>query len=316
MKMNAVEVPLAAVIKLAGINKSYRDRKRGRFYALRDVSLSVNPGEAFGFIGPNGAGKSTTMKILTGIIEADGGEARIFDVPVADHRARKAMSYVPENPYLYDYLTPLEMLMMSCRMHELPEAGLRQHCLSVLERFGIAHVASKRIRTFSKGMTQRTALAHALACRPKLLILDEPLSGLDPLGRKEVVDILLDYRDAGGTIFFSSHVLNDVQRLGDRFGIIHKGVLRSVSTPAELAGADDLLVVRTQGSLEVAGLSSDGKGKWHVEVDEPSLINWLARLKEAGHQILEVRRGPTLEQAFLRFIREAEGGDLPRQATD
>ena len=308
---------MSDIITLQNVSKSYRDKRFRRFQALCDVSLSVHPGEAFGFVGPNGAGKSTTMKILTGIIEADGGEARMFDIPVSDHRARKGMSYVPENPYLYDYLTPLEMLLMGARMHQLPEAGLREHCMAVLERFGIAHVADKRIRTFSKGMTQRTALAHALACKPKLIILDEPLSGLDPLGRKDVVDILLDYRAQGGTIFFSSHVLNDVQRLGDRFGIIHKGVLRSVNTPAELAGgSESSLVIRTQGTVEVPGLASDGPGKWHVSIEEPDLLDWLQKLKTAGHQIIEVRRGPTLEQAFLRFIREAEGGDLPRRATD
>ena len=308
---------MSDVITLQNVSKSYRDKRFRRFQALQDVSLTVHPGEAFGFVGPNGAGKSTTMKILTGIIEADSGEARMFDIPVSDHRARKGMSYVPENPYLYDYLTPLEMLLMGARMHQLPEAGLREHCMAVLERFGIAHVADKRIRTFSKGMTQRTALAHALACKPKLIILDEPLSGLDPLGRKDVVDILVEYRAGGGTIFFSSHVLNDVQRLGDRFGIIHKGVLHSVNTPAELAGGtENSLVVRTQGAAEVAGLTSDGPGKWHVDIEEPDLLDWLQKLKTAGHQILEVRRGPTLEQAFLRFIREAEGGDLPRRATD
>lgn len=308
---------MTEIISLVGLSKTYRDKQRRPFEALKEVSLKVRPGEAFGFIGPNGAGKSTTMKILTGIIEADAGEARIFGIPVSDHKARKGMSYVPENPYLYDYLTPLEILMMGARMHGLPDSGLKEHCMRVLERFSIAHVAGKRIRNFSKGMTQRTALAHALACKPRLLILDEPLSGLDPIGRKDVVDIFLDYRDQGGTIFFSSHVLNDVQRLGDRFGIIHKGILRSVNTPAELAGgSEDSLVVRTRGMTELPGLIRDGPERWHVELQEPELIDWLQRLKAAGHQITEVRRGPSLEQAFLRFIREAEGGELRRKATD
>ena len=305
------------IIDLQGIGKSYRDKRFRRFQALRDVTLSVHPGEAFGFVGPNGAGKSTTMKILTNIIKPDSGEASISGVSVSDHRSRIGMSYVPENPYLYDYLTPIEMLMMGARMHGLPQTGLKQHCMQILDRFGIAHVGEKRIRNFSKGMTQRTALAHALACKPKLLILDEPLSGLDPLGRKEVVDILLEYREQGGTIFFSSHVLNDVQRLGDRFGIIHKGVLHSVNTPAELAGGtENTLVVRTQGETELPGLNLDGPGKWHIELEEPALLDWLQRLKTAGHQIIEVRRGPSLEQAFLRFIQNAEGGKLPRKASD
>jgi ABC-2 type transport system ATP-binding protein len=310
-------VDMPEIITLRGVNKTYREKRFRRFKALDDVSLTVNSGEAFGFVGPNGAGKSTTMKILTGIITADSGEARVFGIPVSEHLARKGMSYVPENPYLYDYLTPMEILMMGARMHQLPEGGLKHHCTNVLERFGIAHVADKRIRAFSKGMTQRTALAHALACKPRLLILDEPLSGLDPLGRKEVVDILLDYRDQGGTIFFSSHVLNDVQRLGDRYGIIHKGVLRSINTPAELAGgSENALVIRSRGNVEIPGLTRDGPDKWNIEVEESQLLEHLQRLREAGHQILEVRRGPSLEQAFLRFIREAEGGDLPRRVSE
>jgi len=295
------------IIALEVISKSYRDKRFRRFQALRDVSLSVQPGEAFGFVGPNGAGKSTTMKILTGIIDADAGNARVFGLPVHDHHARLNMSYVPENPYLYDYLTPLEILTMGARMHGLPANGLRQHCMSVLERFGIAQVAGKRIRNFSKGMTQRTALAHALACKPKLLILDEPLSGLDPIGRKDVVDILLEYRSQGGTIFFSSHVLNDVQRLGDRFGIIHKGVLRSVSTPAELIGrSESFFVIHTRGKEPLPDMTKDGTEKWQIEVSENVLVESLQRFKEAGHQIEDVRRGPSLEQAFLRFIAEME----------
>jgi len=308
-------VTATEIITLQGVSKSYRDKRFRRFQALRDVSLSVHPGEAFGFIGPNGAGKSTTMKILTGIIKADSGDARMFGLPVDDHHARRNMGYVPENLYLYDYLTPLEILMMGAHMHGLPKAGLRKHCMDTLERFGIAHVADKRIRNFSKGMTQRTALAHALACKPKLLILDEPLSGLDPIGRKDVVDILIDYRLQGGTIFFSSHVLNDVQRLGDRFGIIHKGVLRSVDTPASLiGGSDSSLVVCTEGISPLPEMTRDGVDKWKMEVEEVHLADCLARLREAGHRLIEVRRGPSLEQAFLRFIQEADGGELSTHA--
>jgi ABC-2 type transport system ATP-binding protein len=222
------------------------------------------------------------------------------------------MGYVPENLYLYDYLTPLEILTMGARMHGLGKTGLRKHCMDMLERFGIAHVADKRIRNFSKGMTQRTALAHALACQPQLLILDEPLSGLDPIGRKEVVDILADYRAQGGTIFFSSHILNDVQRLADRFGIIHRGMLRSVSTPAELAGqADDRLVVRTKGEAALPQMIADGAGQWRIEINDADLNSFIAQLPAIGHKLIDVRRGPSLEQAFLRFISDANTHDAP-----
>ncbi len=299
------------IISLRDIKKSYRDKKSGRFEALSGITLNVQAGEAFGFVGPNGAGKSTTMKILTNIIEADSGEARIFGISVSNASARKGMSYVPENPYLYDYLTPIEMMLMGARMHDLPEQGLHTHCMTTLERFGIAHVAKKTIRQFSKGMTQRTALAHALVCKPQLLILDEPLSGLDPIGRKDVVDILTEYRDQGGTIFFASHVLNDVERLGDRFGIIHKGLLRAVDTPAELEGkSDDLRVISSKGDSQIDGMERDGFNQWRVQVNQAELLTWLQRIQSAGHQVMEVRSGgPTLEQAFLGYIAAADQAD-------
>lgn len=297
------------IISLEKIQKSYSDNRFRKFIALEDVTLDVTQGEAFGFIGPNGAGKSTTIKILTGIITADSGKATMFDIPVTDHHSRRGMSYVPENPYLYDYLTPFEMLIMGCHMHGIKEDNLKSHCMKLLESFSIAHVANKKIRNFSKGMTQRTALAHALACKPRLLILDEPLSGLDPIGRKDVVDILLKYRNDGGTIFFSSHVLNDVQRLGDRFGIIHKGKLRAVNTPTEIFGEkESYFVIRTSGSSQLTGLEKENGNKWHVKVKEHELVEWLERLKSAQHTILDVQRGPTLEQVFLHFIKEI-GGD-------
>jgi ABC-2 type transport system ATP-binding protein len=295
-------------IFLDKVSKTYADKKRKSLLALQDISLSVVQGEAFGFVGPNGAGKSTTIKILMNIINADGGDARLFDVPVTEHIARKSVSYVPENLYLYDYLTPLEMLLMGARMHGLPEAGLKEHCMTVLDKFSISHVANKRIRQFSKGMTQRTALAHALVCKPKLLILDEPLSGLDPIGRKQVVDILTDYRDQGGTIFFSSHVLNDVERLGDRFGIIYRGKLRTVSTPRELVHHDEApFNVRYEGNSPIDGAEQEKAGRWKLQTSAQNLWAVLDTLKNSGQQIIDVKRDePSLEQAFMKFITDMD----------
>ena len=147
---------------------------------LHGVELDINEGEAFGFVGANGAGKSTTIKIIMDIIRADSGRASIFGVDSRDPRARLGMSYVPENPYLYDYLTPYELVRMGVMQHGLNVPDIKKHCYGWLERFGIAQAAKKRIRNLSKGMTQRTALAHALACEPRLLILDEPLVGSRP----------------------------------------------------------------------------------------------------------------------------------------
>jgi ABC-2 type transport system ATP-binding protein len=298
---------LAHAILLEHLSKTYTDKRFRRFQALRDVSLAVAPGEAFGFVGPNGAGKSTTIKILTGTIRANSGSASMFSVPVSDYSARKGLGYVPENPYLYDYLTPLEMLTMGAKLHGISSNGLKAHCMSWLERFGIAHVANKRIRSFSKGMTQRVALAHALVVRPRLLILDEPLSGLDPLGRKEVVDILLEYRQSGGTVFFSSHILHDVERLADRFGIIHKGILRTVRTPSELTGMDAGYIVCTEGDTPLPGAEQDGVKRWCISATADKLWQVLDQVRAADHRVLEVKAaGPSLEQAFLSFIAAEE----------
>ena len=303
---------METAILLSHIDKRYSDRPSA---ALDDVSLTVSEGEVFGFIGPNGAGKSTTIKILTGIIQPSGGSASLFGIPVSDHRARIGLGYVPESPYLYDYLTPFEVLSMGVHLHKVQLDQPQAHIMDWLERFGIADVAHKRIRSFSKGMTQRTALAHALAVQPKLLILDEPLSGLDPIGRKEVVDILMDYKRQGGTLFFSSHVLHDVERLADRFGLIHRGKLATVSTPAEVLG-DHLgkVNIRFRCATALPGAIFEGGETWRLELDREQIWPQLQAIQGQGGQLLELRSAVSLEQAFMAFVSQAggaDGGDAP-----
>ena len=258
---------MTLAIDIHDLRKTYPRRWASPpFEALKGVSLTVAEGETFGFIGPNGAGKSTLIKILTGVMRGSAGQARLFGCDVGESAARTGLGYVPENPSLPDYLTPLEILGMGLSLHQRKMANQKAHCMQWLERFGLADVANKTVRGFSKGMAQRTALAHALAVQPRLLILDEPLSGLDPIGRREVVDILADYRQQGGTIFLTSHVLHDVERLADRFGLIHKGELRAVRSPAELAGEDDRVLVRSQGAAALADMQAEPGGRWGVEV--------------------------------------------------
>lgn len=295
-----------AVIEIQSLKKSYREKPWRRVEALRGITLDVEEGEAFGFIGPNGAGKTTTIKILTGNIRPTDGAASVFGKPVSEPASRKGMAYVPENPYLYDYLTPLEILQMGGRMHGLKGDRLDAHYMNWLERFGIAHVARKYIRQFSKGMTQRVALAHALACKPRLLILDEPLSGLDPIGRKEVSDILLEYHQQGGTVFFSSHILHDVERLADRFGIIQKGVLRAINTPLELGGiAPSSYAIVSEGRTPIENAIAQPGQRWLQQTTHDRLWEALDRLHRAGHLLVEVKpEGASLEQAFLRYVRE------------
>lgn len=274
------------------------------FEALKGVSLTVAEGETFGFIGPNGAGKSTLIKILTGVMRPTLGNAALFDINVTESAARTGLGYVPENPSLPDYLTPLEILEMGLTLHRRKMIAARSHCLQWLERFGLIDVANKTVRGFSKGMAQRTALAHALAVEPRLLILDEPLSGLDPIGRREVVDILAEYRQQGGTIFLTSHVLHDVERLADRFGLIHKGELRAVRSPAELAGEEDRVLVRSQGpAAALPDMQAEPGGRWVIEVPRTMLWQTLQTLQDAGHQLIEVKPTLSLETAFMHVVQ-------------
>lgn len=295
---------MTAAISLADLRKTYpRSWASLPFEALKGISLSVDEGEVFGFIGPNGAGKSTAIKILTGVMSPSAGSAELFGVDVARPEARRGLGYVPENPSLADYLSPLEILAMGLGLHGRKPANPRAHCLRWLERFGLAEAANKVVRGFSKGMAQRTALAHAMAVEPRLLILDEPLSGLDPIGRRDVIEILAEYRRQGGTIFLTSHVLHDVERLADRFGLIHKGELCAVRTPGELVGEDDQVLVRSQGLAEVPGMIAEAGGRWVIEVPRTNLWSTLRTLEESGHLLIEIKPTLSLETAFLKFVK-------------
>lgn len=295
---------MTLAIDIHDLRKTYPRRWASPpFEALKGVSLTVGEGETFGFIGPNGAGKSTLIKILTGVMRGSAGQARLFGCDVSESAARTGLGYVPENPSLPDYLTPLEILGMGLSLHRRKVANQKAHCMQWLGRFGLGEVANKTVRGFSKGMAQRTALAHALAVQPRLLILDEPLSGLDPIGRREVVDILADYRQQGGTIFLTSHVLHDVERLADRFGLIHKGELRAVRSPAELAGEDDRVLVRSQGAAALADMQAEPGGRWVVEVPRTALWQTLHALEAGGHTVIEVKPTLSLETAFMHVVK-------------
>lgn len=304
----SINTPCPA-IRIAALEKNYlRGWRRQPTAALAGISLEVGQGEAFGFVGPNGAGKSTTIKILTGAIRATAGDAQLFGVSVAMPQARIGLGYVPENPYLYDYLTPLEILRMSMSFHRIRVDDADAHCIAWLDRLGLLAAARKPVRQFSKGMTQRVAIAQALCIRPRLLILDEPLSGLDPIGRRDVVELLSDYKRGGGTLFFTSHVLHDVERLADRFGLIHRGNLQAVRAPADLVGDQEMLVVRSLGASAVPGLREEFAGRWIGEVPRNELWSCLSALESAGHTLIEVRPTLSLESAFMRVVRDYDVG--------
>lgn len=296
---------MTKAIEVTDLKKTYpRSWATPAFEALGGITFSLEQGEVFGFIGPNGAGKSTTIKVLTGIMRPTNGSAQLFGIDAAAPEARRGLGYVPENPSLPDYLTPVEILQMGLGLHGIREANSRQHCLTWLERFDLGAVADRPVRGFSKGMAQRTALAHAMAVRPRLLILDEPLSGLDPIGRHDVVEILAEYRKGGGTIFLTSHVLFDVERLADRFGLIHKGELRAVRSPADLVGMEDQVLVRSRGELSILkSMKPEPGGRWVLEIPRNELWKTLHLLESSGHELIEIRPTLSLELAFLHAVQ-------------
>ena len=304
---------MSIAISITDLRKTYpRSWASPPFEALKGISLEVRVGEVFGFIGPNGAGKSTTIKILTGVMRASGGAAKLFDVDASLPQARCGLGYVPENPSLPDYLTPVEILSMGMRLHGLTVDDPRAHCLEWLERFGLRDAAFKVVKGFSKGMAQRTALAHAMAIRPRLLILDEPLSGLDPIGRRDVVDILSGFKGQGGTIFLTSHVLHDVERLADRFGLINGGKLLAIQSPNDVVAGEEYVTVRCVGRNPVGSFVAESGGRWVGEVRREELWLTLDALRAAGHEIIEIKPTLSLESAFFRLV---EPGDHSAVAT-
>lgn len=217
------KVPMPLVL-IEHLEKTYRQNFWSpQVTAVKGLSLSVSQGAIFGFLGPNGAGKTTTIKVLTGLIHPTKGRAELFGQDVKLPQARARLGYLPENPYIYPYLTAFEFVHLSAQLSGLRGKVARERATRMLEHVGIAYAADRPARKLSKGMLQRAGLAAALVSDPELLILDEPMSGLDPVGRKEVRDLIVHERQAGRTIFFSSHILNDVETLCDEVTILRKG---------------------------------------------------------------------------------------------
>jgi ABC-2 type transport system ATP-binding protein len=279
------------------------------FNAIEDVSFAVKAGEAVGFIGHNGAGKSTTIRILMGLQTATSGTVQLQSMDPRDPDSRKGIAYVPESPLLYDHLTPNELLRFSATCHGLKPSEIEIATAIWLEKLGLGAVANKRIREFSKGMVQRTALAMALVVKPHLLILDEPLSGLDPSGRREIVEILSEYRSQGGGMLFSSHVLTDVEVLADFFLFIHKGRIRVSGAPGALmsGNAESFeIIIEAESAPDQRYAFLYGR-QYKCEVDGSELELRLRELRLLSNvRLITVRSRNTLESAYFRFMAEAE----------
>ena len=240
------------VLSVDRIAKTFKKPFTGRkVEAVRSVSFKVHRGEIFGFLGPNGAGKTTTIKMLVGLIAPTRGSAKLMGHDVPSPVAMKNVGFLPENPYVYPYLTPREFVELCGQLSSVPSRVLRKRTEAVLERVGIAYAMDRPVRALSKGMLQRTGLAAALVHEPHMLILDEPMSGLDPVGRKEVRDLIVEEQKGGRTVFFSTHILNDVETLCDRVCILRRG---EVVVNGLL---HDLLAEGEQGSEVTIGDVSD-----------------------------------------------------------
>lgn len=301
-----------ALIRVEALHKEFRlGLMRRRVAAVRGVSFAVERGDIFGFLGPNGAGKTTTIKMLTGLIAPTGGSATIFGARVPSPESMKRVGFLPENPYVYPYLTPTEFVELCARLSGLSRRAARDRTRTVLEQVGVLYAADRPVRRLSKGMLQRTGLAAALVADPELLILDEPMSGLDPVGRKEVRDLIVEERRRGRTIFFSTHILSDVETLCDRVTILRRGEVvvsgrldellnrNARRTDIVLAGADDAL----ERALAAAGYATRRAAERLVvgAEGEAAVRTVLERALAAGASVLEATpRTETLEDLFVR----------------
>lgn len=285
-------------ITIEDLTKSYASGWPGRppFVALDGLSLTVVRGEIFGFLGPNGAGKTTTLKILLGLVRATSGRALLLGKPVGDVDTRRRIGFLPESPYFYDYLTADEFLGFYGQLAGLGRAVIIQRVTDLLNLVGLADARTRQLRKFSKGMLQRIGLAQALIHDPELVILDEPMTGLDPVGRKQVRDLMLSLRDRGKTIFFSTHILHDVEMICDRVGIVMKGRLLASGRVDELVRQD-----HTQ-SVEIVCQ--------HIKAEGNACIHTLAsRVLQQGQQCLIVLPSSDDVDVIVGEIRR-QGGRL------
>ena len=277
-------------IQILGLEKTYLVgfwRKRPK-RALHPLQLTVEEGEIFGFLGPNGAGKTTTLKLLMGLVFPTSGTARILGREWTDPDIKANIGFLPEQPYFYDYLTAHELLNYYGQLSGVPAKNRRQRIEEVLHRVGLSDVKGVQLRKFSKGMLQRAGIAQAILHDPKVVFLDEPMSGLDPMGRREVRDLMEQLKHEGKTVFFSTHILSDAEALCDRVAIIHKGELRGVGAVADLTST-------VQGRVEVV---------WHGTQVPASIKALGAECHVTGDTVRTVISETQQDAAIDAFRRE------------
>ena len=305
---------MSEIVRVEKVVKDFRPglglrRKR----VLHGISFGVEEGEIFGFVGPNGAGKTTTLKVLMGLIRATSGSAHILGHDVRETEFRRHVGFLPENPYFYDYLSGRETLDFYARLCGVPAARRRERVDELLGWVGLEAAADARLRTYSKGMQQRVGIAQALVHDPKVVFLDEPMSGLDPIGRKEIRDLVLRLRSEGKTVFMNTHILSDVEMVCDRVAIIVAGRIRH-------AGAIDDLLAAAETDVVAAGLPADVAvelserddcelrpqgDRVELRVPEKAVADLLRRVLAADAEVVSVTpHRASLETIFLNAVEE------------
>ena len=284
-------------IEIKGLTKTFRGKRGARVEALKDLNLNIGKGEIFGFLGPNGAGKSTTIKIIMGLIRPTSGEASVMGHETGSPLARKQVGYLPENPAFYDFLSADEYLDFVGKTFGMEKSSLSRRKDEVFSLLELTEAGNRPMRGYSKGMVQRLGLAQVLLHDPDVFILDEPMSGLDPLGRALVKEIMLDLRGKGKSVFFSTHITSDVESVCDRVGIILKGELKSVERVDKIMTEGILgYQVRTREK------GSDTSAEHFVEKE--ILPSFLASERDAGKEIALVEpRRKNLEEFFLDIVK-------------
>ncbi len=312
-------------IEIVGLHKTYSFgfwRKQQRV-ALRPLNLTIHEGEIFGYLGPNGAGKTTTLRLLMGIIFPTGGSARILGRDMQDPNVKAQIGFLPEQPYFYDYLSAAELLEYYAQLSGVPGRERKLRVQAMLQRVGLADSAHLQLRKFSKGMLQRVGIAQAIIHDPKIVFLDEPMSGLDPLGRREVRDLIQALKEEGKTVFFSTHILSDAEDLCDRVAVLNQGELRGV-------GAIDQLTTGTGGRVEILwhGLAALGAiAALGIEchpagetaraiLPESKLDAAIDTLRRCHAQLISVTPvRMTLEQYFMQQLADGRHQAAPAEAS-
>lgn len=303
---------MAAAIETRNLTKTYKSRQHGKVHVVDNLNLEVEEGEIFGFLGPNGAGKTTTIKMLLGIIYPSAGEGYVLGKEIGDMDVHKVISYLPERPYYYEHMTGMEILRFYGSLFGIKDESLFER---LLEKVNLAGDKTKTISQFSKGMQQRIGLAQSLLNDPKLLFLDEPTGGLDPIAHTEIRDLILQFRDEGRTVFISSHELSEVERICDRVAIINKGKIERQGRLDDLLRGGRVEIIADQVSKELAdslklpeAITSFASGRLIVDMPEEQDVNAVidSIRSSKGTVVSVVPRRRRLEDLFIETVSAAD----------